>query len=257
GGQLTSTVISAGAGYGVPPEVFIPAPPPATNNPNGVGGIPASGFCAISSGTLSLAAGFSLLNAGAGYPTAFTVVALPSPTEPNIATGITLATIVFSITGGGSITGALCTNNGSALSNPNQITLSVAGAGTSGSLTANVLQTVTTASVSGVGTGFGTVAALLTTVGGVPVAGSIAASPHSIGLAWRPRPAQIGLAVTAAGTIGTQTGTIYDGGMFLCNGAPTAVIAVNPLSTTGTIVAPTLALTMGSRADIATMQPAA
>lgn len=256
GGQLTSTIISAGAGYGVAPEVFIPAPPPAANNGNGVGGIQASGYCTISSGTLNLSTGFSFINSGAGYPSAFTVVAQPSPTDPNIATGITLATIVFSVTGSGSLTGALCTNPGAPISNPNQITLSISGSGTGASLSANVLQTVTAASITGAGSGFGTLSALLTTVGGVPAAGSIM-SPYSLGLAWRPRPAQVGLAVTGAGgTLAAQAGTIYDGGLFLTSTAPNYVIASQALSTTGTVVAPTLALTMGSRPDIIQLQPA-
>lgn len=256
GGQLTSTITSAGAGYGVAPEVFIPAPPPAANNANGVGGVQASGFCTISSGTLNLSSGFSFTHAGAGYPSAFTVVAQPSPTDPNLSTGITLATIVFSVTGSGSLTGALCTNPGAPISNPNQITLSIAGAGTGASLSANVLQTVTAASVSGAGTGYGTLAALLTTVGGVPATGSIM-SPFSLGLGWRPRPAQVGLTVTAAGTLGTQVGTIYDGGLFLTSTAPNFVIIQQPITaTTQAYVGATVALTMGSRADIVQMQPA-
>lgn len=256
GGQLTSTIISAGAGYGVAPEVFIPAPPPAANNANGVGGVQATGFCTIATGTLNLSTGFSFTHAGAGYSSPFTVVAQPSPTDPNISTGITLATIVFSISGSGSLTGALCTNPGAPISNPNQITLSIAGAGTGASLSANVLQTVTAASVSGAGTGYGTLAALLTTVGGVPATGSIM-SPFSLGLGWRPRPAQVGLAVTAAGTLGTQVGTIYDGGLFLTSTAPNFVVIQQPITaTTQAYVGATVALTMGSRPDIVQIQPA-
>lgn len=256
GGQLTSTITSAGAGYGVAPEVFLPAPPPASNNGNGVGGIQASGFCTISSGTLNLSSGFSFTNAGAGYPSAFTVVAQPSPTDPNLSTGITLATIVFSVTGSGSLAGALCTNPGAPISNPNQITLTIGGAGTGASLSANVLQTVTAVSVTGAGTGYGTLSTAVTTVGGVPAAGSIM-TPYSLGLAWRPRPLQAALAVTGAGgTVAAQVGTIYDGGLFLTSTAPNFVIASQPLSTTGTLVAATMALTMGSRPDIIQLQPA-
>ena len=149
GGQLTPTVISAGAGYGVAPEIFIPAPPPAANNSNGVGGFQATAWANISSGTLTLASGVSMTNPGAGYNTPFTVALLPSPTDPNLSTGITMGTVVFSLAGSGSITGAICTNPGAPLSNPNQFTLTVAGAGTQGTVVGNVLQTVTAASVSG------------------------------------------------------------------------------------------------------------
>lgn len=257
GGQLSASITSVGAGYGVAPEVFIPAPPPAANNANGVGGIPASGYCTITSGTLNNSTGFSFTNPGAGYPNGFTVSVLPSPTDPNISTGITMATIVFSTAGSGSITGALCTNPGAPLSNPNQITLSIGGAGSNGSLTANVLQTVTAASVSGAGTGYGTVSALLSTVGGVPSAGSISNGPDALGLAWRPRPAQVGLTITAAGTLGTQVGTIYDGGLFLTSAVPNYLITSQPITaTTQAYVGATVALTMGSRPDIVTLQPA-
>lgn len=259
GGQLTPTIISAGAGYGVAPEIFIPAPAPASNNPNGVGGIQASAWANISSGTLTLASGVSMNNPGAGYSSPFTLALRPSPTDPNLSTGITMATVVFSVTGSGSITGALCTNPGAPIT-PANITLTVSGAGTQGTVVANVMQTVTAASVSGAGTGYGTVSALLTTVGGVPAAGTITNSPEYLGLAWRPRPAQIALAVTAAanGTVGTQVGTIYDGGLFVTNAAPGFVIATRPIDGGASFanVAATIALTMGSRHDIVTLQPA-
>ena len=253
GGQLTvGSFISRGAGYGVAPEVFLPAPPPASNNANGVGGLPASAYAVISSGTVST---ISFTNPGAGYPSTFTAVLVPSPTDPNLSAGITNATVLFSLAGSGSITGAICTNPGAPLSNPNQFTLTVTGAGTQASLAGNVLQTVTAATVSTVGAGYGTTAALLTTVGGVPAAGTITNHPDYLGLAWRPRPAQIGFTVAGAtGSIGLQSGTIYDGGLFLTNAAPAFVVGQN--ANTGSVTVATIALTMGSRADVVTIQPA-
>lgn len=255
GGQLslgTASITSAGGGYGVAPLLFIPPPPPAATNPNGVGGIPATGYLTIASGTVS---GMTLTNPGAGYPSAPTPVIVPNPTDPNINVGITQATISFSLGGSGSITGALCTNPGAPLSNPNQITLTIAGAGSSGSLVANVLQTVTAATVSGIGLGFGaSAAAMLSTTGGVPTTGSISNNPDALLLAWRPRQAQIGLTSNAGGTLTTQVGTIYDGGLFLTSTAPTAVLLSSYLATPST--APTIALTMGSRPDIVSIQPA-
>lgn len=256
GGQLTlvgGTLTSNGAGYGVAPLVFIPPPPPAANNANGVGGVQASAYAVIASGTVS---GITFTNPGAGYPTAPTPVIIPNPTDPNINTGITQAVVAFSLTGSGSITGAFCTNPGAPLSNPNQISLVLAGAGSSGSLTANVLQTVTVASVSGVGTGYGASAApMLSTTGGVPPTGSVSNNPDALYLAWRPRQAQIGLTVNAGGTLTAQLGAIFDGGLFLTNTAPTAVILNSPNSN-GSLVAATVALTMGSRPIIVSLQPA-
>lgn len=253
GGALAAvaqTTLTSGGGYGVAPIVLIPAPPGPANNANGVGGTPATAWAAISSGTVS---GVTLNNPGAGYPSAPIAVIVPSPFDPNLAVGITQATVTFTLTGSGQIRGAICTNSGAPLANPNQLTLTIAGAGTSGSLSAVALQTVTAASVSGVGTGFGTVAALLTTIGGVPPQGSIA-GPSSLYLSWLPRPAQVGLTVTAAGTLGTQLGAVYDGGLFDTNTAPTPLIVQNPISGS-VIVAPTLVLTMGGVPDILRVQP--
>ena len=139
GGQLsmtTATVVTAnsGAGYGVAPIVILPAPPGPSTNSNGVGGIQATGFATIASGTVS---GFTFINNGAGYPagTTYSVTCLANPTDPNINTGITLGTLVFSVTGAGSISGVLCTNPGGPLGNGSlgSITLSIGGAGASGS----------------------------------------------------------------------------------------------------------------------------
>lgn len=255
GGALAvvgATLTSNGAGYGVAPILLIPAPPGPNNNANGIGGVAASGYCTIASGTVS---GVTLTNPGAGYPSAPIAVIVPSPFDPNLSSGITQATVAFSLTGSGQIRAALCTNSGAPLSNPNQITLTIAGAGSSGSVTAVVMQTVTAASVSGQGLGYGTVSALLTTVGGVPPQGSIA-GPSSLYLAWLPRPAQIGLTVGATGTLGTQLGAIYDGGLFLTNSAPNYVIITQPTTaTTVSLTAATVALTMGAVNDIALVQP--
>lgn len=250
GGQLGGvSVTGAGAGYGVAPLVMIPPPPPAQSNANGVGGIPATGYATIASGTVS---GFTFTNPGAGYPTAPVAVVVPSPFDPNIATGITAATITFSLVGSGSLTGALCTNNGAPIT-PANITLTVGGAGTNASLTANVLQTITAASTTGTGTGYGTVTAGLTSVGGAPAAGTITNNPDFTNLAFRPRPAQISLAITAGGTLAAQTGTIVDGGLF--QSAPTPVVSINPLSSTGTLAAAAIAFTMGSKNDFVALQP--
>jgi hypothetical protein len=257
GGALGfSSVVTAnaGAGYGVPPIVFIPAPPPASNNANGVGGVQASGYVGISGGTVS---GFTFTNVGAGYQTAPIPVLLPNPTDPNINTGITAGTLSFTLVTGGGLTAVLCTNNGAALSNPNNFTLTVSGAGTAASLTGFAMQTVTVGSVTtGAGLGYGTVAALLTTVGGVPPTGTVT-NPEFNRIAWLPRPAQIGIAVTGAGSVAPQAGTIYDGGLFLTNAVPTVVLQTQPgLAGTGSVNILGLALTMGSATDICTMQPA-
>ena len=251
GGQLTmttATIVTAnsGAGYGVAPIAILPAPPGPNTNANGIGGVQATGFCTIASGTVS---GFTFTNPGAGYPTGtYSVALLPNPTDPNISTGITLATAVFSVTGSGSICGVLCTNPGAPLSTPNNITLTLSGAGTSGTVSAIMCQTVVSTSVIGGSTivGAGSVAALLTSVGGypqsagpaTPITGTITNAPVYLvagavsiggagvyGLWGRPRPLQAQLAVGGTGTIAAQSGIIYDGGLFY--GVPTPVVSPN------------------------------
>jgi len=262
GGALAlsgGTLVSNGAGYGLPPLVMIPPPPPASNNANGVGGIQASAYTTIANGTVSA---ISFTNKGAGYPSAPTPVIVPSPFDPNLATGITAATVAFSLTNTGAVTGVLCTNPGNALATSTAITLTIAGAGTNATLAANVMTAMTAATVTGAGSGYGTLQALLTTVGGAPSVGTIGAVPDILNLSWRPRPAQVGLTVSAAanGTIAAQNGAIYDGGLFVTSGgvAPNFVILSQPLTaTTQAYVSATIALTFGATNDIVTIQPAA
>src|SRR5271163_2971969 len=202
-GTFTIDIPTKGAGYGIPPIIAIPPPPPAQSNSNGVGGIPAKAVAILGSGG-SLTS-VSIIDPGAGYPVAPIAVCVTSPFDPNLTTGITQASVVFSLTSSGVIMAALVTNNGAALNNGSlgSITLSIGGAGTSGSLTANVLQTVVQGSVTGAGTGLNSYA---TTFGGVPLAGTITNSPEAEFIAWLPRPAQIGLASVTANFLGT----VYD-----------------------------------------------
>ena len=266
GGQLAlvgATLTSNGAGYGVAPIVFIPPPPPPSVNSNGVGGIQASGYCTIASGTVS---GFTFTNPGAGYPTAPTPVIMPNPSDPNIATGITQAVMAFSLTGSGSITGVLNTNPGAPLSTPNNITLTVSGAGTGATVSAIMMQTVVSASVVGPFTVQFTGGVGVTTTGGeplsagpaTPVYGTITNGPEFLLLRGMPRPAGIRLTTTGTGSvvIAAQTGTLYDGGLFYSPPSPIlqtyATIQTAAASVTGT---GTITLGMGSRPDIVTIQP--
>ncbi len=254
--QSGGTLAANGAGYGVPPLVFIPGPPPASNNANGVGGIPANGYPVMASGTLS---GFTFTNQGAGYPSAPPCVILPSPFDPNFLAGssITLASLVVTLTASGSITGVIVTNNGAPLANGSlaNITLTVGGAGSAASLTAVVMQTVASATLTAIGTGYSSLVPTgLTSVGGVPPAGAITASPDAFGLSWKPRPLQAGL-INSAGTTTLSIGlaaVIYDGGLF--EGVPSPMVgAFN--GTLPTTIAQ-VAFVMGSRPDIAILQPA-
>src|SRR5262249_33592443 len=137
-----------------------------------------------SSGTVVLT-GVTFSNPGAGYPVApANIPLLPVPTDPNLATGITLATCAFSLTNSGALTGVFCTNPGAPLASPTGITLAVAGAGVTATVSAIVMQTITAASVSGQGIGYGTGATPVFAVGGVPQQGTITNSPDFNYLGW-------------------------------------------------------------------------
>jgi hypothetical protein len=220
---------------------MIPPPPPAVSNANGVGGIQASAIAVIASGTIS---SISITNPGAGYPTAPPCVVVPSPFDPNLSVGITNATVSLSLTSAGVIMGALVTNNGSPLPNGSlgSVTLSIGGAGTSGSLTANVMQTVVSASLSGGGAGF--TASGATTFGGAPIAGTITNGPAANFLAFEPRPANMNFATASVAT----PAVIYDGGLF--ESAPT----IANLSPGGVGTLATILPVMGSKPDIAIIQ---
>lgn len=246
GGQLAlsgGTLTNNGAGYGVAPLVFIPPPPNATNNANGVGGIQAAAYATISSGTVS---GITFTNVGAGYPTAPVPVIVPSPFDPNLSVGITQATAAFSLTGSGSITGLLVTQNGAPIT-PANITLTINGAGSSATATASVLQTITSATVSSAGATFTGPFGVQTTGGGLAGSPAISASPDALNIAFRPRPAQI----TAASVTAGFPATILDGGLFASAPTPVSTVAAG---TGGTIA--TWAFAMGSKQDIITIQPA-
>jgi hypothetical protein len=243
-GTFTVDVPTKGAGYGVPPIIMIPPPPPAQSNANGVGGIPAQAIAVL--GTGGSISSVSIINPGAGYPTVPIATVVPSPFDPNLAVGITNASVTFSLASAGAIMGALVTNSGGPLPNGSlgSVTLSIGGAGSSGSLTANVMQTVVSGSISGAGAGFTNSGA--TTFGGAPLQGSITNGPDSLFLSFMPRPANIAFTAASVAT----AGVVYDGGLF--ESAP--VVSMMPaggVATLGTVL-----LTMGSRGDIALLQPA-
>lgn len=256
GGQCVNpTVSSAGAGYGVPPIVIIPAPSGPLTNSNGVGGIQAAGYATIASGTVS---GFTFTEPGAGYSgNAMTITLLPNPTDPNISSGITMGTLTIQTNGApGSIAGVLCTNPGNALSSPNNITLTVSGAGANGTVSPIMMQTVTAISVTGQSTLVGVSGAAVTSQGGAPPQGTFTNSATYLYLAGRPRPVQGTLAVGGVGTIAAQVGTIYDGGLFYS--APTAILQtlVGAAAAGSIIGGSTIAFVTGIRPDIVTIQSA-
>ena len=248
----TLVTAQAGAGYGIAPMVFIPPPPGPANNANGVGGLPAHAIAFISSGTVS---SITLTNQGAGYPSqgsTFTLALIPQPFDPNLSTGITAATLTYSIAGSGSITGVICTNSGAPLAafNPG-LTLTASGAGTNSTLVPIIMQSVVSATLSA-GTGIAGASAMVTTVGGNPSLGSLGSTPEFNKMAFKPRPAQISV-VTASSTVAAQAGVVIDGGLF--EGVPTPLFILGSAAS-GSLAWPTITLTMGTNPDFVHIQAA-
>jgi hypothetical protein len=254
GGALAfagGSVASTGAGYGIAPMVLIPQPQPFFNNANGVGGIAASGYVGLGTGTV-VNTGVTFTNPGAGYQAAPAPFALlPTPTDPNLATGITLATASFTLTSASLLMGVLCTNNGAPLAAINGITLAVNGVGVTASATACCLQTVVSASVSGAGIGYGTVNTPVFAVGGVPPTGTIGNNPDGLLLRWQPRQVAIGITGGNTSVSVATAAVVYDGGLFFAPPTPAWPAELGAATTVGTVL-----FTMGSRPDIAVIQPA-
>jgi len=264
GGALAvSSMIARGAGYGIPPIVIIPAPPAGNANPNGVGGKTAYAYAVITSGTVTTV---SMVDQGAGYPSGTTITLLANPTDPNINVGITLATVAFSTTFAGSITGVLCTNPGSAIATPQNLSLTVAGAGATATVAPVMLVTMLTASVSVGGAGYGLAGYVMgQNAGGQYPPGSILLSREINNLMMRPRPGNVRLTVSGAnGSIAARSGAIIDGGMFFQQGNGAAFgTSINvglgaSAGTAGSVVGPAFVSTYGGSNvfDVAFMQPA-
>jgi len=235
GGALNTSmsITATGSGYTIAPQVYIPAPPAGL-------GIPATAYASIANGTVS---GVTFTNQGAGYTTAPVPVFYPSPYDPNLGS-IVNATAKTFLTGAGTVTGVLCINPGT--SQASAPTLSVAGGGTSASVTAVICQTATGVTFGSGGAGYGA-GTIITSIGGVPAASPVLTNPATDVRMFDPRPATILPALS--GTSLSSVSVIYDGGMF--TGTPTPVVISTGIVTT----AATVTLALGSAPDFIYMSP--
>ncbi len=226
--STTTTITTAGSGYTIAPLAIFPAPPN--------GGVPATGYCTIASGTVSA---LTVVNQGAGYLTVPTPAIVPCPSDPNLGS-IVNAVAKVTLTGTGSISAVLCTNSGTAQTSATAPTLTIAGAGgSSAAATAVMLSTATTASVTSGGAGYSaTNQNLLTTIGGLTSATAVNTQPAIETAILTPRPALMSL---AGGATITSVTTVIDGGLF--SGTPTALVQTTALITTAATIVPTLGFT--------------
>lgn len=237
GGQASVTSIAAAGGnYGVSPIVIVSAPPP--------GGVAATAYATLTSGTVS---GVTLSNVGAGYLSAPTAVIVPNPTDPNINSGITQASVVLGLAGGtitGAVTAVLCTNPGAPTAS--LPTLTVTGAGTGASVNAVTLSTLLSATVTA-GAGYTNNQTQLSSFGGQPTGVPAYVNPAIQMTGYKSRPLS---ANVVAGATTTTIGTIYDSGLFA--GTPNAWLPDTGVVTT----VATIALATGATNDVIYVQPA-
>lgn len=244
GGAISTsvTVVSGGSNYSIAPQVYFAAPPSP--------GIQAQGYATISAGAVT---GVTVTNVGAGYTTAPTPVFIPNPADPNLAT-ITAATATTTISGNaGKLCGVICTNPGAAVSTVP--TLTVAGAGSSATVTAVALCTITAATASG-GANY-TTSNAVTSVGGQSSAAEVAATANpSLTLSGFIPRAAYGTATVSAGAL---TGfTFYDTGLFASSNFSSnqpLLVVTNNTGASAASGALTLGVTLGGAPAGFSLQP--
>lgn len=122
GGALGAVTITApGAGFSIPPLVFVASPPPP--------GVAATGHATITAGAVT---GITWDNPGAGYLTPPGIVLVPSPNDPALQT-LTRATATVALAGAGTVTAVLLKNFGAPQGA--EPTLTITGIGTGATAT--------------------------------------------------------------------------------------------------------------------------
>jgi hypothetical protein len=228
GGALTATVGTAGSGYTLPPALFFPAPP--------IGGVQASGYVTLSSGTISAV---TMTNNGAGYVVAPTPILVPNSLDPNIGS-ISAGAITATVAGSGTVTAVLCTYNGTGLTSLPTLTFT---SGSGSSAAASVVGCFSTTGITVGTSGVGYVAGVytVTTTGGYQTASAGTYANPEIGAGFFiPRSLN---AITVATTGATGAPTIIDPGIFQVTATSTTSSAsVNSLLLSpGQVTAPSTA----------------
>ena len=203
--NTTITITAGGAGYNFAPQLVIAAPP--------AGGLPATATCTVSGGVINAV---TVVNQGAGYTTAPAVTILPDPREATqTAPGPTTAAVLTTaLTGANTITGLVCTGQGTAQTAVPTLSFS-GGGGSSAAATAIMCFTMTSFSVGTATTAYGTSQPFFVgTVGGLTAGSTAYTNPlFQSQLSWV-RPAQWNGTSAANGAV-TATGAVaVDQGLF-------------------------------------------
>lgn len=235
--NTTVTITTAGAGYSHKPILLI-EPPPA-------GGVQATAVAAVTAGAIS---SVTVIDQGAGYTSAPGITVVPDPRD----TVTTPAVLTTALTGSGTITAILCTDQGTPLTAVPTLTIS-GGGGASGAATAVMCFAGTGFTVDNGGAVYGNAQPFLVTAAGGRVAGAAGAvvNPSTgVGLL-TPRTGFITGTSTAGGAVTATGAVVEDGGLF--SRVPTGFVTA-----AGTAALPTttaiVTITVGGVNDVTWLQ---
>lgn len=242
--NTTVTVVAGGSGYVYPPLVQFSAPA----NP----GIPATGYCTLSSGAVSTV---TVVDQGAGYTIAPTVTFVNDPREGlnGLGTGAGAAATAV-LTGAGTMTGLVCLDHGTPLTSLPTLSFS-GGGGSSAAATVLMDWSVTGGAVTTAGAAYSAGAgfALVTAVNRLTAGSAAITNPTFMANLLRQRPAQI-LFPTSSGGALTATGLqVADGGHYTF--APAAGDIIIDGGTAIITTAALVTLTVGGITDVVSMIP--
>ncbi len=204
--NTTITITTAGTGYNFAPTLVISSPP--------AGGVQATATCTISGGVINAV---TVVNQGAGYTVAPTVTVLPDPREATATTPgpATVGVLTSALTGSGTITAVVCTDNGTALTAVPTFTFT-GGGGASAAATAVMAFAATGFTVDNGGAVYGNAQPFLVTAAGGVVAGTAGAvvNPALDKKLFNPRTGFITGTSTAGGAVTATGAVVQDGGLF-------------------------------------------
>jgi hypothetical protein len=240
GGAVSTsvTVNAGGSNYTYPPIVVFSYPP--------VGGIPASGYCTISAGAVSM---ITVSNQGAGYVTPPTIQLLNDPREGLNGIGVGLGAIATAtLTGAQTVTGVVCVDHGIGGQTAVPTLTFAGGGGSSAAATAIMCWTCTAYAVTSGGSGFSGI--VLVSPFDIKFTGTSTAytNPDTQTGMVKTRPASI-IAALSAGAITATGQTVLDGGIFTA--APDQMMTYNTPPTG----AASLTFTMGGTTDTIEILP--
>lgn len=227
GGAVSTsvTVTNAGLSYTYPPTVVFDSPGP--------GGVQATGYCTLSSGTV---ASVTVDNQGAGYTQPPQIVFVNDPREisnPNLSDGYG-ASATCSLTGAQTVTAVLCIDHGTGGLTAVPTLTFAGGGGSSAAATAIMCWSITAYVVSSGGTGW-TTAPLVSAYDNFPATSPAYTNPTTQKGLVATVPASIIGAVTG-GAITATGQTVLNGGIYTAT--PTIV-----MQTSGILITASAALT--------------